>query len=295
MSFVVQIDLSLAEKLKMGLLEHNFALENPPPPYTLFQGKKKGVSCTLYESGKLVVQGKEMKEFIEYYLEPEILGTFSYSYQNVDVDLVGRIGVDESGKGDFFGPLCVAALFAEGKSVQKLITLGVKDSKALSDATILKLAPEIEKFPHHLVRIGPEKYNELYSKFGNLNLLLGWGHATVIEYLVEKSGCERVIIDQFAAEHVVEEALKKKKRKVQLFQRTKAEQDVVVAGASILARAAFLRGLKTLEDSAGIKLPKGASKATIEAGKQIFARGGTELLRKVGKIHFKTYSEILRS
>lgn len=294
MSFVTQIDLNLADRLREGLQGQGFELSHPP--YTLFQGKKKGITCTLYTSGKLVVQGKEMKSFIEYYLEPEILNSFTFGYEKLALNPTPRIGIDESGKGDFFGPLCVGGVYAAGEQVTALFEMGVKDSKRLNDTTVLKIAHKIRKdFLFHIVRIGPEKYNELYEKFGNLNLLLAWGHATVIEALVEKSGCESVIIDQFAAEHVVENALKRKKRKVLLTQRTKAEQDVVVAAASILARAAFLEGLQQLEQKWELPLPKGASTQTIAAGVQLIKKHGLQILGSVGKMHFKTAQVIIAS
>ena len=291
-SFVAQLDLNLADKLKEGLKTQGFELSQPP--YTLFQGKKKGVTCTLYTSGKLMVQGKEMTSFIEFYLEPEILNHFSFGYETANLDLNPRIGVDESGKGDFFGPLCIAGVYAGGDQIKNLAEIGVKDSKRLSDPSILKIAQKIRKdYLFHSVRIGPEKYNELYEKFGNLNLLLGWGHATVIEHLAEKSGCESVIIDQFAAEHVVENALRRKKKKVLLTQRTKAEQDLVVAAASILARAAFLEGLEKLGQTWEITLPKGASEKTIQTGVLLVKKHGPQVLNLVGKMHFKTSEVIL--
>jgi len=294
MSFVAQIDLSLSDKLLDGLKAQGFEISQPP--YTLFQGKKKGVTCTLYTSGKLMIQGKDMAAFIQFYLEPEILNTFTYGYQTVDLDLSARIGVDESGKGDFFGPLCIAGVHAEGEAIKKLAEIGVKDSKKLSDISALKIAQKIKKdYLYHIVRIGPEKYNELYEKFGNLNLLLGWGHATVIEQLIEKTGCPHVIIDQFAAEHVVERALQRKKQKAILTQRTKAEQDLVVAAASILARAAFLDGLQKLEELWQMPLPKGASVKTIESGKALVNKHGPQVLGQVAKMHFKTAQQVLDS
>jgi len=292
--FVAQIDLNLADKLRSELILQGFVLSEPP--YTLFQAKKQGISCTLYTSGKLTVQGKGMEEFIRFYLEPEILGTFTYGYTTVGLDLTPRLGVDESGKGDFFGPLCVAGAYGDEETIPKLVEIGVKDSKKIQDTPCLKLAEKIRKLiPYHVVRISPLKYNELYEKFGNLNLLLGWGHATVIESLLEKTSCDRVIIDQFAAEHVVENALKRKNKKVALTQRTKAEQDVVVAAASILARAAFLEGLGKLGESVHLILPKGASKTTLEVGKKLVEKHGPEILNTLAKLHFKTYQQIIQS
>lgn len=292
--FVAQIDLNLASKLLEGLKSQDFTITQPP--HTLFQGKKKGLACTLYTSGKLTVQGKGMQEFIEFYLEPEILGVFAFGYEKHNLDLTPHIGVDESGKGDFFGPLCIAGVYGDEKSIPQLADLGVKDSKRLQDSTILKLAEKIQKtYTYHIVRIGPKRYNELYEQFGNLNLLLGWGHATVIEKLLEKTPCRHVIIDQFAAEHVVETALRRKKQNVILTQRTKAEEDLVVAAASILARAAFLEGMKALEQAWSVKLPKGASQGTIEAGKTFVKLHGEPALENVGKMHFKTTQMILEN
>src|SRR5262249_23921255 len=159
------------------------------------------VSCTLYESGKLMVQGKEMTPFIEFYLEPEILKTFKHGYEAFNIDDTARIGIDESGKGDFFGPLCVAGIFAEGAHFAELHKMGLKDSKLIADGAILKIGKKIrESTVHQIVKINPLKYNELYGPFRNLNRMLAWGHATTIENLVQRSGCTNVLIDQFADE-----------------------------------------------------------------------------------------------
>lgn len=290
-TFVVQILPSLFDKLIADLTAQGFSIDKPP--YTLFAAKKKGISCTLYESGKLVVQGKEMGPFIEFYLEPEVLGQFHYTYQAMDVDKTARIGIDESGKGDFFGPLCVGGVFAAGEQVSKLLELGVKDSKSLSDKTIRALAAKIrESCVWTVVRINPSKYNELYPQFGNLNSLLAWCHATAIENLIHESHCRRVIIDQFADERVVLKALKRKNIDLDLTQRHRAEEDLVVAAASILARDAFLHGLEGLEQHFGLHLPKGASSQTVAAGKKLLAKHGKDALRESAKLHFKTFSAI---
>ncbi len=294
--FVTTITSDLIEKLKHDLPSQGFELSQPP--YTHFSAKKKGISCTLYTSLKLTVQGKEMRSFIEFYLEPEILKKFEFTYKEpinpVTHDTKGRIGVDESGKGDFFGPLCVAAVFASGEKIQRLVELGVKDSKVLSDALIKKIAKQIRgEFQHSIIPISPLKYNELYEKFHNLNSLLGWGHATVIESLSKLSGCKCAIIDQFAHESVVQNALKRKKLDIDLVQKHRAEADIVVAAASILARAAFLEGMDKLSQGVGIELPKGASSKTIDVGKALVAKWGKEVLGKVSKQHFKTTQQVL--
>ncbi len=291
-TFVTTVDTEIEKQLRHDLEEQGFSFATPP--YSLFAAKKKGVSCTLYQSGKLVVQGKEMSSFIEFYLEPQILKSFDFSYRELNLDKTARIGIDESGKGDFFGPLCIAGLFAGGDDVEALQKIGVADSKKINDKKILTLAKEIRSnFDYHVIKIGPAKYNELYSKFRNLNRLLAWGHATAIETLMEKTGCQNVIIDQFAAEHVVETALKNKGLSPNLKQRHRAEEDVVVAGASILARATFLDGINQLSKQYGVQLHKGASPQVIQAGREIVRKHGPEILTQVGKVHFKTYNDIL--
>lgn len=291
-SFIVQFDVKRADELRKALAEQGFSFAEPP--HTLFQGKKEGIICTLYASGKLMVQGKKMKEFIEYFLEPEILRTFTYGYDHDRVDRTPRIGIDESGKGDYFGPLCVAGIYADATGIETLLKLGVKDSKKLQDSTICTIGPKIRKeFAHELIRIGPPKYNELIEKFGNLNLLLGWGHATAIDNLIERTKCENVIIDQFAAEHVVIRALKQKKREALLKQRPRAEEDVVVAAASILARECFLLSMKALSEKIGVHLPKGAGSEIIKVGKKLVQEHGREILPTVAKVHFKTTQQIL--
>lgn len=234
-----------------------------------------------------------MQEFIEFYLEPEILGNVSYTHRLSLLDQTERIGVDESGKGDFFGPLCVAGVYANGEAIIELSKMGVKDSKALGDATILKLAKGIAKnFVHSIVRISPKRYNELYRQFRNLNSLLAWGHASVIENLTSKTKCPRAIIDQFAAKHVVVTALKRKQIEIELTQQHRAESDVVVAAASILARAAFLEGLAALGERFGVVLPKGASALTQDVAREIVDKHGVDSLEELCKTHFKTYLAI---
>jgi ribonuclease HIII len=290
--FSATISLSLAKKMEEDLRAQDFELSKPP--YTIFSAKKKGVSCTLYESGKLTVQGKEMQPFIEFYLEPEILKEFRFSHPAAHANLVPHIGMDEAGKGDYFGPLCIAALYANEEGIKQLIEWGVKDSKRFSDDSILKLAKKIRPaFIFTVIRLFPLKYNELYGKFKNLNRLMGWAHAAALSDVIQKSGCKKAILDQFADESVVQKQLQQKKIEVDLEQRVRGEEDVVVAAASILARAAFLDGMKELSEEHGIELPKGASAIVKTVASKLIAKEGADILPKVAKIHFKTTKELL--
>ncbi|MBS0626228.1 MAG: ribonuclease HIII [Verrucomicrobia bacterium] len=289
--FTATIDIKLADKLQTDLVSQGFEIAKPP--YTIFSAKKKGISCTLYESGKLTVQGKEMDPFIEFYLEPEILQEFKFSHPEAHLNLVPHIGMDEAGKGDFFGPLCIAAVYADGPGIQEMQKIGVRDSKMLSDDTILKLAQKIRTaFPYTLIRLFPKKYNELYAKFKNLNRLLAWAHTAALGDLSAKTGCKEAILDQFADKHVVGNFLKQKKLEINLEQRVKGEEDLVVAAASIVARAGFVEGMKTLSEEFGLELPKGANKRVIVAARAIVEQKGIEALSSAAKTHFKTMQEI---
>lgn len=286
------IDLSLANKLREDLLVQGFELNKAP--YALFTAKKAGLSCTLYESGKLTVQGRNKADFLTFYLEPEILHSIAYTHPEVGIDLTEHIGIDEAGKGDFFGPLCIAAAYADEEKIKKLIAIGAKDSKRIGDKTALLLASQIRSLlPHSIIRLFPQKYNELYLRFENLNHLLAWGHATAMEELVHSTNCRKVVIDQFGAKSLVENVLKRKNLEVFLTQRHRGEEDPVVAAASILARGAFLEGLEQLGKSIGVKLPKGSSQQVIDVGRLLVAKHGPQILHTLAKLHFKTHKQVL--
>lgn len=204
----------------------------------------------------------------------------------------GHIGVDESGKGDFFGPLVIAACYVGPEHLAELD--GVKDSKKLTDPIALKLADRIKATcPHAIVAIGPGKYNELYEKFRNLNSLLAWGHARAIENVLEQTTARKVISDEFAkGGFAVKKALFEKGKSLEFISAVRAEQDIAVAAASILARAEFLRRLKRLGDEFGTTLPKGASNV-IDTGVRFVKSHGAERLREVAKLHFKTSAQVL--
>ena len=206
----------------------------------------------------------------------------------------GWIGIDESGKGDYFGPLVIAAVHVTPRVAEDLEALNVRDSKKISDGMIKKLAVDIRVLcKHSIVAIGPERYNELYKKIRNLNRLLAWGHAKVLENLLEQVPCERAIADQFGDERLIQNALQEKGRKIMLEQRHKGEEDIAVAAASIVARAEFVRRLERLAAQWGVPLPKGASPAVEVAAKSLVRKHGEEGLGKVAKLHFKTTKAVL--
>ena len=269
-------------------------------PYARFAGEKEKINVVFYESGKLVLQGKGTQEFIEFVLEPEVLKQAKLGYEavlNPDL-LLPRLGVDESGKGDFFGPLCIAGVYINEAVIKAWEGKGIRDSKAISsDKRMAELAEVIRNTPGCIttvVPIGNEAYNRLYVKMRSVNSMLAWGHARVIENLLgQKHRMNpppvKAISDQFAAsKSVVEKALMSSGKQIELVQRHKAEEDLAVAAASILARDEFVKGLARLEKQFEMKQPKGASAAVDEAAKMIVAERGVESLAKVAKMHFRT-------
>jgi ribonuclease HIII len=206
-----------------------------------------------------------------------------------------RIGIDESGKGDYFGPLVIAGVLVTPANEPDLRLMQVRDSKRISDGRILEMTPDIRQVCRHsIVAIGPQRYNELYAKIKNLNRLLAWGHARALENLLEHSDCALAISDQFGDERFILNALLEKGKRIRLIQRPKAEEDLAVAAASILARAEFLLRLKRLSEEIGLALPKGASQAVETAARLVVRKLGRAGLEGVAKLHFKTTQSVLR-
>ena len=285
---------------KLHALLEESGFEFAPKEWTIFFAQKNKLSVAVYEKGpKVLVQGRGVEEFVQFELEPKILGEAKLGYEEVHSPEMfePHFGVDESGKGDFFGPLVISGVYTDRGIARKLLDTGVVDSKRIgSDARIRALAETIRQTTIGLVEtvlIGPAKYNDLYSKFANLNSLLGWGHARVIENLLgKKPECPRSLSDQFADARVIQQSLLKHGRKIDIQQRPRAESDIAVAAASILAREAFINWLDRKGKELGLRLKRGVSTEVKEAAKKIAENGGAEALRDVAKVHFRTAHEI---
>ncbi len=285
--------------LRKILDEHGFEFETKP--HAMFSARKGKLNVTVYQKGpKVLVQGKDTEDFVRFTLEPEVIGEAKLGYEEIqDPDqFEPHFGIDESGKGDFFGPLVIAGVFTDAAIARKLIDAGVMDSKRVTGAARIRLiAAAIRAVPgiaFEIVSIGPERYNEMYASFKNLNRLLAWGHARVIEKLAAaRPGCPRALSDQFARRDVLERALRDKGLALRLEQRTKGESDIAVAAASILARERFVDWMDKTSAASGVKLPLGASNAVVTAGREMIGRHGREALGKVAKLHFKTTAVVL--
>ena len=297
-SYTCKLTSDQADALEKYFKEH--AYEFRQIPYAKFAAANGKVNAVFYESGKLVVQGKGTEEFIDFVLEPEILKEVRRGYEAVlnPELLLPRIGVDESGKGDFFGPLCAAGVYINRSIIEKWKDAGIRDSKNISsDNRIRELAELIRKTEgcvSSVVPIGNEAYNRLYTKLRSVNTLLAWAHARVIENLMGQRHRmnpppARAISDQVAAsKDVIGKAIMTLGREIELVQRHKAEEDMAVAAASILARHEFMTRLGKLEKQYEMEFPKGASAAVDNAAKDFVSRYGAENLTKVAKMHFRT-------
>lgn len=257
--------------------------------YMIFQARGDGYTASFYKSGKFVIQGKNTDKILEKY--------FSMPSKKQDCLLdvpYPHIGIDESGKGDFFGPLVIAGAYLDEAGAKKLQEAGVCDSKKLTDKKIFELEAEIKNIAvFDVITINPKKYNELYSSFRNLNRLLAWGHSSVLENLLKKTDAKVAISDKFASsENVILSALKEKGKTIKLIQQTKAEADTAVAAASVLARAEFVKRISFISSQYEINLPKGASDTVLNQAKKFSERYGREELKNVAKIHFKTYESV---
>ncbi len=297
-SYTMPIKDADVETIRTILVEGGFDFKEKQ--YAHFSAKKGKLNVTVYEKGpKVLVQGKETEDFVKFTLEPLVLGEARLGYEEVNEPEMfePHFGIDESGKGDFFGPLVIAGAYTDATSTRSLMDAGVMDSKRItSSAKIAKLAKIISDtrgVSYEVVSIGPERYNEMYASFKNLNRLLAWGHARVISSLAEKvPSCPRALSDQFARKEVLEKELARHGVEIDLQQRTKGESDVAVAAASILARERFVQWIARSSEKSGVEIPLGAGPHVLDAARELIATHGQDMLPKVAKMHFKTAQEV---
>jgi ribonuclease HIII len=271
-------------------------------PYTRIAVDAEQCRVALYTSGKCVVQGKGAHDWVVFNLEPQILQEARLGYDEV-VDPEAsqpHMGIDESGKGDFFGPLVIAAAYVNKPLAKAFNEKGVRDSKTVSsDKKAEEMARDIRAMLNEryaIVAIGPRAYNRLYAKMRSVNDILAWGHARAIENLLERvPDCPRAVSDQFGPKRQIEQALMKHGRSIELIQRPKAESDPAVAAASILARAAFLQALRKLGQQYDIEIPKGASDRVRETAGTLLATHGPDVLLDTVKCHFRTTDAVLEA
>ncbi|MSU23847.1 MAG: ribonuclease HIII [Opitutus sp.] len=265
-----------------------------------FKADHLKVNVSAYTSGKAVIAGKGTEDFVRDTLEPEVVGAAKLGYDEVlHPDwFESHAGLDESGKGDFFGPVIAATVIADKSAIDAWRKAGVQDSKKIAEPQIMKLDKLIRETHGVAVRTcfcGMPKYNDLMSRPGaNLNRLLAWQHATALEQALVAKSVPWGLLDQFTKQPLVQRELAKKGVKdFDLRMRTKAEEDPVVAAASVVARAEFVRQMHQLSKKFGTKLQKGAGPLVKEQANAIMTKFGTRALGEFAKLHFRTAYEVV--
>jgi ribonuclease HIII len=289
-TLVLKLSPARAHELRAKLSAGDFEFRQVP--YALFSVKGAGVVATLYESGKLVVQGSDPELFVVRYADleapsPAPARAADKATLHLHEPLVGS---DETGKGDYFGPLVVAAVRIEPAQAQELAHWNIAESKLITDERALRMAAFLrERVAHAIERLDPPQYNEAYPRYKGLNPLLAELHAKAIGRVARKG--DRVLVDQFAHERVMQAATRG--LDVRLEQAHRAEANPVVAAASVLARAEFLLALRELSEDAAVELHKGAGSPVDAVGVKLVRERGTEALGRYAKLHFKNTKKIL--
>ena len=346
--YTFELDAGQQEKFLALLAVGNYRPKQVP--YSLAAAEGDGFNCALYQKEKhgkrkLCVQGSSAPDFVEFFLEPNGVVPVSMGGGGLDVERVGAVGgavaasasgsseqaplphggSDESGKGDYFGPLCVACCHVDAESAEKLRTLrvewfdannvkhvdvgGARDCKLITNnVVLLRMGAMIREIlgpsRFSVVKIGPAAYNRLYAKIKNINRLLAWAHGTCIEELLEKQpACPRVVVDQFApTEAVIRRSLKERGKKIVVEQRHKAESyAIAVAAASVLARETFIRALcdmakdvdSQVQSPLGV-IPLGSSDPRVrQLAERMVKEQGPVWLMNHCKAHFQTTDKVL--
>jgi ribonuclease HIII len=266
------------EELRARLEQRGF--EFRPLAYAHFQARGPGVVVSAYKSGKVVVQGAAAAGILGEVPATKLSGAV--------------VGSDESGKGDYFGPLTVAAVVVKPGQETALRDAGVRDSKEMSDGTVLRAAVAVRRLPHAVRVLMPPEYNARHEAEKNVALFLATLHAETVAEALRGAEATRVVIDQFTFAERLEEALQRAGVRLPVEIRPRAEDNPAVAAASVLARAEFLLGLKELGNEHGVELPKGAGPPVEAVARRLFQEGGRGALEAVAKIHFKTTIKVTR-
>ncbi len=294
-SFTLKLSVQEEPRVKQFFLDQGFSFA--PLDYAFWRAK--GLSCTaaFYKSGKLLIQGPEADAWRRK-LQGENESTKPYLSALAKHPCEARvwIGSDEAGKGDYFGPLVVAAFELTRDRVELLGELGIDDSKALNDARIREMAEQLRAIgPHAVVQISPARYNELHDKMGNINRILAWAHAKAIEELLAQGAVDFVLTDQFTALDTMRRSFGPLLANTRYEQRTKAEEDPAVAAASILARDAYMKALYGMAKRYALPLKPGAGADVVALTRRFAQQNGPNALREVAKVHFATTQSALGS
>ncbi len=262
-------------------------------PINIYYSEKRGIST--------VPAGKRTTQLYSLLAALSPLRAVSSTKVHAFHEWQSWIGSDECGKGDYLGGLVVCAFAVKKEDVSVLRGLGIKDSKILKDTELIKIAKQIYRlYPERIavIALKPKKYNEIYASMKaqnkNLNDLMAWQHSTVIRDLIAKNtSVDGVLVDQFSKSMKVKAALNKAGIKTPVIERPKAESDVAVAAASILARYQFLQMRDSLAKFYQLEIPLGTNPRVYAAAKKFVSTYGDQRLDEIAKLHFVTTQRII--
>lgn len=270
--------------------------------YTRFAFKGPNVNVSAYTSGKVVIAGKGTEDFVTMTLEPEVTGEARLGYDEVNHPewFEEHAGLDESGKGDFFGPLVAATVIADRAAIDGWRAAGVQDSKKITEGRILALDRQIRTTKGTVVKTilaqDMRQYNDLMQgkRFFSQNHILAFQHARALQEALKVRRAAWGMLDQFTETPLVQRELKKLGVEgFELRMQTKAEADPVVAAASVVARAEYVRQMRALSERYGETLGKGAGAEVKAQGRRLVEKLGAGALRDYAKLHFRTAYEIV--
>lgn len=296
-TFVCQLTKPQIFKLKEYLENQDYQFTEEK--YTFLKAHNQKLEITVFLKGKLIIEGLETKEFVEQILEPKILADKRYiPDKKGNFQFRERIGVNEIGRNDYFGPLVITSIYMNKKSFDALAPYDdfKKDVRRLSHEKTFQLSEIIKKnCRYSIVTIGPERYNELFEKMGDMDRLLAWGHSRAIENILFKVECDHVIVNQFGDKNLIIDALMKKGKTIRLRQQHNAENDIAVAAAAIVSRAEAIMRMEQLGEEVKMELIRGNNTKVEKMAKELINRDGAAVLVKVCKLHFATTKRVILS
>lgn len=299
-SYTIKLDQAQMAKLRAICESRGWTPFSVAYTHFAFKAEALKLNISAYTSGKVVLAGKGTEDFVSNTLESEVTGAPKLGYDEVlHPDwFESHAGLDESGKGDFFGPVIAATVIADREAIAMWRDAGAQDSKKMTESKILELDRLIRSTRGAVVKTcfcGMLKYNELMARpRANLNALLAWEHATALKLALDDKMVPWGLLDQFTEQPLVQRELQKKGvENFDLRMRTKAEEDPVVAAASVVARAEFVRQMHALSQRFGEKLQKGAGPLVKKQAHEIIAKFGVRALGDFAKLHFRTAYEVV--
>lgn len=304
------ITLKVSEKTRNQMVDFFQDLKrDKTPAYAIFQAQDGDTVVTLYESGKCVFQGKDADLSSNFWIETEKINTGRAITTNSDekkkkdsiyvdpkIYYSTAIGSDEVGTGDYFGPIVVTAAYVKKEDIKYLESLGVKDSKKLTDEKILEIVPIItSKIKYNTITLSNKDYNSYYAKGYNMNKIKAILHNKALSNLKrEKLPYDYIVVDQFTEKYVYFSYLKEVNDVVRdiTFVTKGEDKSPAVALASIISRYVFIKEISKMSKELGMLIPKGASDKVDEVALKVANKYGFDKLNDVVKLNFKNTDKI---